>query len=103
VDTFETSDLPERELGMSENRWLPYRQATIMGTWFAIVPHWVLAVAAAVVWIVVRPRRLRGRAPGLCPNCGYDLRATPDRCPECGHVRASVVSMTPDAPGTPGG
>jgi hypothetical protein len=55
------------------------------------VPAFAVAGSAAlppVLWmaVAVRARRLR-RAhakQGLCPSCGYDLRATPERCPECG-------------------
>jgi hypothetical protein len=58
------------------------------------VPCWLLAVATlALPAVVVRRQfkawRARRRARAmLCPTCGYDLRATPERCPECGATAA---------------
>jgi hypothetical protein len=62
----------------------------------ARLPHWLVALAAAVLpaaWCRDRWRSRRRRGAGLCPSCGYDLRATPERCPECG----TVASVTPSA------
>jgi hypothetical protein len=51
-------------------------------------PAWsVVGVLAGATLLSARPwrwRALRRMRKGLCPNCGYDLRATPERCPECG-------------------
>lgn len=52
------------------------------------IPHWltiVLTTVGPVLWVRGRWKARRG-VDGLCPVCGYDLRATPDRCPECGSL-----------------
>jgi hypothetical protein len=54
-----------------------------------MAPHWFVGCAAAILPVVRAAfvyRRQRRFRTGLCPACGYDLRATPARCPECGAV-----------------
>ena len=58
---------------------------------YLLSPLWgwllIWAVAPSIWWLrQSRRRRLTRNAPGLCPRCGYDLRASKDRCPECGTV-----------------
>jgi hypothetical protein len=64
---------------------------TPVQTLLVSVPHWLLLAVAAFPALLILPprihRRLRTRRRlrlGLCPTCGYDLRASPGRCPECG-------------------
>jgi hypothetical protein len=57
------------------------------------VPHWLVALMAAVLPGIDAARifrRRHRRAQKLCFSCGYDLRATPEQCPECGHEAAKV-------------
>ena len=69
------------------------------------VPHWIVAAAVAIPPAargakILRRRRARRllAARGLCPACGYDLRATPVRCPECG---AGIVASRAERVVTP--
>jgi hypothetical protein len=57
-----------------------FDQRTCMLNW------WVLLLVGVCLAAVYRRYRARARwmRCGCCPNCGYDLRATPQRCPECG-------------------
>ena len=63
-------------------------------TTFVTIPYWLASLVPACVcgatvrrW---RQQRRRSRV-GLCPVCGYDLRATPERCPECGRAASRLA------------
>ena len=66
-----------------------------------LVPRWcsgcvVAVLAAYAAWagrsLLRRGVRIHRQSRGLCPACGYDLRASPGRCPECGAAAAGCQS-----------
>jgi hypothetical protein len=69
-------------------------QSPVLGTYtqLTIAPGWPVLISLILcslwVMLVIRQRRL-ARDGNHCQNCGYDLRATPDRCPECGMIPAA--------------
>jgi hypothetical protein len=59
-------------------------------SWSVTLPMWAvilltLALPMRTATQLWRARRRRRRlSAGMCPDCGYDLRGSPERCPECG-------------------
>src|SRR5688500_10191062 len=54
--------------------WLGWASAAFAVATFALLLRQARRIVTAQTRI----------SQGLCPRCGYDLRATPGRCPECG-------------------
>jgi hypothetical protein len=55
--------------------------------WMISIPWWAIILITGVLPVthfIGLAARKRPHRKGHCRNCGYDLRATPDRCPECG-------------------
>ena len=66
------------------------------------LPHWLMVAIFAILPLCRAGRAIQWRRRarrGLCPDCGYDLRASPERCPECG---ASTRPSPQPSPGLPG-
>jgi len=65
--------------------WSIGRAAVLTGVAIKIglIPIFYLGIYRPIIYLK-REYPRRKRVPGMCDNCGYDLRATPDRCPECG-------------------
>lgn len=79
-------------------RYLQLRFSRDLYGWSFCLPLWLplLFTLAYPAWRAgEQARKRRTSIDGVCPRCGYDLRASPDRCPECGGTTVPGIGPHP--------
>jgi len=82
----------------NEDEWGTQYRGVIVPAWLCFIftlysaAFWPLR--AFELFVHAKWREERKQRQGVCPTCGYDLRATPDRCPECGTIPPSGTILS---------
>jgi hypothetical protein len=90
------ANVRDHPVGIARSAAKPVRTGAYEVVQYAAwAPPWLWALATMLLpavraFVRRKPHRIAD-APGPCPTCGYDLRATPSRCPECGAVPADAA------------
>jgi len=77
---------PQKVSGYRKVVYVDAKIFALRGWFCALLLGLLPAVAVVRAWrrFMAWTARRRAKLLGRCWNCGYDLRATPERCPECG-------------------
>lgn len=100
---------PERDWGKTKLMGFWWREhdsawnsesPPMLSGWQVGVPYWAIILLTLIAPVrsgIYWHRNRRHNLEGLCPTCGYDLRASLDRCPECGTPILAAVARRPVA------
>jgi hypothetical protein len=69
-----------------EREVMPFTSTTRVRCWLVAMTSTGVFLVGLLATLMQKYQKAARMRRNLCPICGYDLRASPERCPECGTV-----------------